>query len=162
MSGLHLASSRRFWQVLLLAPVIVACLGSSDDSARFGALGHKLMCVCGCNQVLLECNHVGCTYSDRMRDELAANLSRGDSDDLILQAFVQKYGSPVLIVPTMTGFNRVAWVVPYLVLLAGLGIVVFLARAWKMRPISASGTTTNLSGAESDVLRDQARRDTAV
>jgi cytochrome c-type biogenesis protein CcmH/NrfF len=162
MSGLHLASSRRFWQVLLLAPVIVACLGSSDDSARFGALGHKLMCVCGCNQVLLECNHVGCTYSDRMRDELAANLSRGDSDDLILQAFVQKYGSPVLIVPTMTGFNRVAWVVPYLVLLAGLGIVVFLARAWKMRPIPASGTTTNLSGAESDVLRDQARRDTAV
>ena len=70
-------------------------MGAGDD-ARFTSLGHKLMCVCGCNQVLLECNHVGCQYSDRMRSELAANVERGDSDDLVLQAFVQKYGPTVL------------------------------------------------------------------
>ena len=78
------------------------------------------MCVCGCNQVLLECNHVGCTYSDRMRDELAAEFDRGDSDDLVLQAFVQKYGPTVLAAPTTTGFNRVAWIMPYLALVLGL------------------------------------------
>ena len=50
------------------------------------------MCACGCRQILLECNHVGCSYSDRMRDELSTALTRGDSDDLVLQAFVQKYG----------------------------------------------------------------------
>ena len=48
--------------------LIVACagtlLGANGDSARFTDLGHRMMCVCGCNQILLECNHVGCTYSD--------------------------------------------------------------------------------------------------
>ena len=59
------------------------------------------MCVCGCSQILLECNHVGCTYSDRMRDELMPlALDRGENDDLTLQDFVQKYGPTVLAAPT--------------------------------------------------------------
>src|SRR5205823_11808380 len=61
-----------------------------------------ILCVCGCNQVLLECNHVGCAYSDRMRGELAAGVERSESDDLTLQTFVQKYGPTVLIAPTST------------------------------------------------------------
>src|SRR3954469_23521312 len=103
---------------LLLAVLLL--LGAGDDSARIDRLGHKLMCVCGCNQVLLECNHVGCAYSDRMRGELAAGVERSESDDLTLQTFVQKYGPTVLIAPTSTGFNRVAWLVPYLALALGV------------------------------------------
>ncbi len=57
-------------QVALLCLAVFAFLGAGDESARFNSLGHRLMCVCGCNQILLECNHVGCTYSDRMRGEL--------------------------------------------------------------------------------------------
>jgi cytochrome c-type biogenesis protein CcmH/NrfF len=51
-----------------------------------------------------------------MRVELAAGLDRGDSDDLTLQSFVQKYCSTVIAAPTNVGFNRVAWIVPYLAL----------------------------------------------
>jgi cytochrome c-type biogenesis protein CcmH/NrfF len=83
---------------LLLA--LVALLGASDDSARIQDLGHRLMCACSCNQILLECNHVGCRYSDGMRNELAAAVDRGDNDDLTLQWFVQKYGTTVLAAPT--------------------------------------------------------------
>ena len=74
-------------QLTFLIAALFAFLGTDQD-ARFQTLGHKVMCVCGCNQVLLECNHVGCTYSDRMRGELASYVDRGDSDDLTLQAFV--------------------------------------------------------------------------
>src|SRR5438128_378383 len=99
----------RMLRALFLSIAIFGVMGTSDD-ARFNSVGHKLVCVCGfCNQILLECNHVGCTYSDRMRNELAAALSRGDSDDLAMQAFVQKYGAIVLAAPTATGFNRLAW-----------------------------------------------------
>ena len=87
-------------------------MGAGDDP-RFDKLGHKMMCACGCRQILLECNHVGCSYSDRMRDELQTALTRGDSDDLVLQAFVQKYGPTVLAAPPATGFNLVAWVMPF-------------------------------------------------
>ena len=93
-------SVSRIFQAALLCLTVFAFLGASDEGARFNNLGHRLMCVCGCNQILLECNHVGCTYSDRMRGELMAGLDRGENDDLTLQDFVQKYGPTVLAAPT--------------------------------------------------------------
>lgn len=145
----------------LLSLAVFAFLGA--DEARFEDLGHKLMCVCGCSQVLLECNHVGCPVSGHMRDEIAANLARGDSDDLVLQAFVQKYGPTVLLVPTATGFNRVAWIMPYLVLVLGLTTVVLIVRAWKSRPlVLPEGSVAPVSGAELARFREQARKDTEI
>ena len=119
------------------------------------------MCVCGCNQVLLECNHVGCAYSDRMRGELAAGVERSESDDLTLQTFVQKYGPTVLITPTSTGFNRVAWVVPYLALALGVISLVVLARNWSHRtqPVSNSASQTPDM---LDAYRRQARKETEL
>jgi cytochrome c-type biogenesis protein CcmH/NrfF len=155
--------SRRAIQIALLLLAVFALLGAGDENARFSMLGHKLMCVCSCNQVLLECNHVGCSYSDRMRGELAAALDRADSDDLVLQSFVQKYGPTVLLAPTATGFNRVAWVIPYLALVLGLTTVVLIVRAWRMRPlVMPAGGVGPTSPAEFERFRDQARRETEL
>lgn len=159
-------------QALELALVCIAFLGAGPASrsvdARFNDLGHKLMCVCGCNQILLECNHVGCAYSTRMRDELTAALQRGasgggstpDSDELVLQSFVQKYGATVLAAPTTSGFNIVAWIVPFLALFAGLGLLTVIVRKWKFRvqPVGAQG----LSEPELDEFRRRAREETQV
>ncbi|PYV95902.1 MAG: C cytochromes biosynthesis protein [Acidobacteria bacterium] len=161
-SGRLMFHSRSLAKLGLLSITVMLLLSAGDD-ARFYQLGHKLMCVCSCNQVLLECNHVGCTYSDRMRAELAANLERGDSDDLTLQAFVQKYGPTVLIAPTSTGFNRVAWIMPYLALTLGIATVVLIVRAWKNRPVPVSpGRVAPVTGGELERFREQARRDTAI
>ncbi len=159
------ANSRfwRIWSLGLLSLAVFALLGAGDDDARFSQVGHKLMCICGCNQVLLECNHVGCPYSDRMRGELVAALGRADSDDLVLQSFVQKYGPTVLIAPTTTGFNRLAWVMPYLALVLGLTTVVLIIRTWKMRPLAApAGRVGPISSADLERFRNQARRDTDI
>ena len=99
-------------QLALIAVMAITLMGADVD-ARFNKLGHQMMCMCGCNQVLLECNHVGCAYSERMRNELTAGLERGDNDSLILQSFVQKYGNTVLAAPTNSGFNIVAWITPF-------------------------------------------------
>src|SRR5881227_1063204 len=77
--GLFPAKRIRLLVTVLLGLLVL--LGASDDSARVDRLGHQMMCVCGCNQILLECNHVGCSYSTRMRDELVAAVGRGDSDN---------------------------------------------------------------------------------
>jgi len=160
MRSLNL-SLKRVFGMALLSLAIFAFLGA--DEARFERLGHKLMCTCGCNQVLLECNHVGCTVSGRMRDELAADLTRGDSDDLVLQAFVQKYGPTVLLAPTAAGFDRVAWIMPYLVLLLGLTAVALIVRAWRKRPlILPDGSVAPVTGAELARFREQARKETDV
>lgn len=152
---------RRLLQLGMLSLAVSAFLGAGDEAARVNNLGHRLMCVCGCNQILLECNHVGCPYSDRMRGELVAAVERGDSDDLTLQAFVQKYGTTVMAAPTTQGFNRVAWVMPYLALVLGLTTVVLIVRAWKMRPLAMpTDGVAPVSDAELERFREQARKDT--
>jgi cytochrome c-type biogenesis protein CcmH len=156
-------SVRRSLQVTLLCVAVFAFLGAGDESARFNSLGHKLMCVCGCSQILLECNHVGCTFSDRMRGELMAGLDRGENDDLTLQDFVQKYGPTVLAAPTATGFNRVAWVMPFLALVLGLTTTILIVLAWKKRPaLAAPGGVLPVSGTDLEHFRSQARKDTEL
>lgn len=149
----------RIAQLLLLALLTIAFLGAGDD-ARFNKMGHGLMCMCGCNQILLECNHVGCTYSERMRNELSAGIDRGDSDSLVLQSFVQKYGSTVLAAPTATGFNRVAWIMPFAVFAAALALAVWLVRVWKSRTLAQPVPPPNLDAAQLDELRRKARQET--
>ena len=83
---------RRLLHCGLLCLAVFAFTGAGDPATRFKELGHQMMCICGCNQILLECNHVGCPDSDGMRNELMTALSRGDSDSLVEQSFVQKYG----------------------------------------------------------------------
>jgi cytochrome c-type biogenesis protein CcmH/NrfF len=147
----------------LLSLAVFAFAGAGDPTARFNDLGHQIMCICGCGQILLECNHVGCPSSDGMRNELMAAVERGDSDSLVQQAFVQKYGPTVLAAPTTTGFNRTAWIVPFAALFAGLLTVIAVVRSWKNRPAPAIADGLRPArGAELAQFRDQASKETEL
>jgi cytochrome c-type biogenesis protein CcmH len=150
----------RFLATVLLGALLL--LGAGDDSARIDRLGHQMMCVCGCNQILLECNHVGCSYSSRMRNELVAGVDAGNSDGAVLQTFIQKYGTTVLAAPTMIGWvNRAAWIMPYAALGLGILLVAFVVRLWRNRPLpTTSGVPTPVAGSELDRFRAQARKET--
>ena len=154
---------RRWLQAAALALAVFVFIGAGDDSARFKDLGHRMMCTCGCGQVLLECNHVGCQSSDKMRDQLQAALDKGggNSDDLILQGFVQEYGPTVIAAPTATGFNRVAWIMPFVVLALGIAFAVHIVRSWKNRPEPALADGITIpQGSELDEFRRKARKET--
>ena len=155
---------RRTVQCVLLTLTVFALVGAGDPAAHFNDLGNQLMCVCGaCREILLKCNHIGCTYSDSMRNELMAGIERGDSDSLIKQAFTQKYGPTVLAAPPTTGFSRTAWIVPFVALLLGIVAVVTVVRAWKNRPAPAiAGGLPPVRGAELDKFRDQADKETEL
>ena len=152
----------RALRVALLCVAVFFLMGAGDPASRFSELGHQLMCICGCHQILLECNHVGCPDSDGMRNELMAGLTRGDSDSLVEQAFVQKYGPTVLAAPPTTGFvNRTAWIVPFVALLLGFVAVATVVRAWRGRPAPAIADGLRpVRGAALDQFREQARKET--
>src|SRR6202140_4451778 len=153
--------ARRALHALILTTTVFLFIGAGDDSARFKDLGHRMMCACGCSQILLECNHVGCTYSDKMRDQLQAALDKGNNDDLILQGFVQDYGPTVIAAPTATGFNRVAWIMPFVALGMGITFVIYVVRSWRNRPEPALADGIRIpQGRELDDLRSKARRET--
>ena len=151
-------------QLIALLIAATFLLGADPNGARFDRLGHKLMCRCGCNQILLECNHVGCSYSEKMRQELMAALQGPDSDDLILQRFVQEYGGVVLAAPTATGFNRLAWITPFAALGAGILAVVYVVRRWKLRQmrIAADAPVAPPMSIELDEFRERARKETEI
>jgi cytochrome c-type biogenesis protein CcmH len=152
---------RKLIQTLVLCAAVFALLGAGDPGTRFNEVGHRMMCICGCNQILLECNHVGCPASDGMRNELMAALTRGDSDSLVEQSFVQKYGPTVLAAPTARGFDRAAYIMPFVALILGFGLIVLVIRTWKNRPAPAIADGLRpLRGQELDQFRDQARKET--
>src|SRR6266852_2711080 len=151
----------KFVHALMLFAAVFDLIGASDPATRFNEIGHQMMCICGCNQILLECNHVGCPASDGMRNELMAAVSRGDSDSLVEQAFVQKYGPTVLAAPTTKGFDQAAYIVPPVVLILGFGLVVLVIRSWKNRPAPAIADGLRpIRGAELEQFRAQANKET--
>jgi cytochrome c-type biogenesis protein CcmH/NrfF len=134
--------------------------GGSTD-ARFNDLGNRMICTCGCGQMLLKCNHLGCPSLEQMSNKLRVELDKGDNDDLILQSFVQEYGPTVIAAPTATGFNVVAWIMPFLVLALGLTLAVYIVRSWKNRPAPAlADGIVILRGHELDEFRRRARKET--
>lgn len=159
-----MATNRLLARLMLFALAVFALVGPAlaqipGQSERAKRLGKRLMCMCGCNQVLGECNHVGCSVSTAMLQKLDERIARNESDDLILQSFVQEYGQKVLSHPPSSGFGLSAWVMPFAALLVG-GVVcwVFLRR-WRTRPAAAAVP----GGGSVDVtpeFLEKARRDT--
>ena len=150
---------RRWVQAGVVCLLAVVMLGA-DPSSRFNRVGHEMMCVCGCGQVLLECNHVGCPDSDRMIGELRAQIGGGGTDTSILNWFTAKYGATVLAAPIRGGFDNVAWITPVAVFLVATLGVGFLIRMWMLRsgdrtPVIAAGPDVG-----GDALRERIRRET--
>jgi cytochrome c-type biogenesis protein CcmH len=96
-----------------------------------------------------------------MRAELRAAMNQGGTDDQILQGFVERYGPVVLAAPTKTGFNRVAWLMPYLALTLGLVLTGVMVRLWRTRskavPVVASAEPAAL-----DSLRRRVHEETEL
>jgi cytochrome c-type biogenesis protein CcmH len=164
---LQFAANAIFWaktlQIALLCVITTVMLGAGQS--RYDRLGHELMCSCGCGQILLECNHVGCVDSARMINELRNQLASGASDTAVLQWFAAKYGPTILAAPIRGGFDNAAWIVPIAVfLLATVGTfaVVWL---WKRRsvqtaPIGGFGDLSSPANPEEAALRERIRRET--
>jgi cytochrome c-type biogenesis protein CcmH len=152
----------------LLAFALVFLVGNvpllaQQQSDRVKSVGSRFLCMCGCNQVLTQCNHVGCTVSTSMLKELGGWVARGDSDAVITAAFVKEYGTTVYAEPPKSGFSLVAWSMPAVYFLAGAIFVIFVIRKWRRGPASVMQTTPGaipVSAEALDRARAQAARET--
>ena len=149
---------KRLLQVALVVLLAVPMLAAGNT---FDSIGHQLVCQCGCGQILLECNHVGCPVSGPMMEELKTQIASGLPGGGVLNWFVNKYGPIVLAAPIRGGFDRVAWIVPFAVLVLALLGVAMLVRLWHARharlvpSVPAASPTLG-----PDDLRDRIRRET--
>jgi cytochrome c-type biogenesis protein CcmH len=144
-------------------PLLVSPLTAQQQVDRAHQIGGKFMCMCSCNQVLTQCNHVGCTTSTAMLKQIDDGLAKGDSEDTITQAFVQEFGTKVYAEPPHSGFSLVAWSMPAVYLAIGLVMVLFVISRWRKRPAHALANSAHAQHISPELLeraRAQASRET--
>jgi len=94
------------------------------------AVGEGLTCQCGCGLTVANCNHPSCGFAVPTRDEIAGMINKGMTRVQILQSFMNKYGEKVLSAPRAEGFNLLAWVIPYVVVGAGVLLILLAVARW--------------------------------
>jgi cytochrome c-type biogenesis protein CcmH len=144
-------------------PLLIPSAGGQQMSDRAKQIGGKFMCMCGCNQVLTQCNHVGCSTSASMLKKLDQWLGRGDSETAITQMLVQEFGTKVYAEPPKSGFSLVAWSLPSVYLLLGTLLVVFVISRWRKHGVEHVAAAANAPGVSAELLeraRAQAARET--
>jgi cytochrome c-type biogenesis protein CcmH/NrfF len=149
--------------VLAATPVMITPTGAQQPSERAKQIGGKFMCMCGCSQVLTQCNHVGCTTSASMLKELERSVTRGDSEDAITQMFVQEFGTKVYAEPPKSGFSLVAWSLPSIYLGLGTILVVFVIARWRKHALEHVAEVCSAPRVSPELLeraRAQAARET--
>jgi len=148
---------KKLFKALLLPCALVLLMGADNQEARYQNLGGKIMCSCGCAQMLLKCNHVGCPDSPVQLAELRTAINTGMTDQQVLDSFAAKYGNTVLAAPRTHGFDLVAWIAPFAVLAAALLGTVLLVRHWS---VGKKEVAQQASTPEMDAIHDRIRRET--
>ena len=131
-----------FVLALVIAISVLPLVAQQQQADRVKAIGGKFLCMCGCNQVLTQCNHVGCTMSAAMLKNLGEWVNRGDSEATITQAFVQQFGTTVYAEPPKSGYSMVAWAMPAVYFVVGAALVLFVISRWRKRPQAAGVDAT--------------------
>jgi len=83
-----------------------------------------------------------------MMAEIAAELDEGKSDDSIISHFAEKYGLSVLSAPPASGFNLTAWIVPFVALLFGAGLVGYFVRQFRTKWAAVPADAANIDVAK--------------
>ena len=111
---------------LLPAALLCAALGGppsrAADLTPQRQVEGRLMCYCGCADLTVRL----CTCG-------TADGIRGETPDQVVAAFVAQYGEQIRSAPSTSGFDLVAWVTPFAVLVAAGSALLFTLRRWEAR-----------------------------
>jgi cytochrome c-type biogenesis protein CcmH len=116
--------------LLLLATLSLVTVQADtlDDQTR--QVAKRLQCpVCNGSSVADSPSEL----AGQMRGVIRAKLEAGESQDAIVQYFVDRYGDSILIEPPRRGIGLAAWAAPVAILLVGGVLLASLLRGW-LRP----------------------------
>ena len=143
--------------LVICCSVIAVAADSNND--RYNDLGNKIQCSCGCNQILLQCNHVGCQSSDGMIRELRTAVANYKNDEDVLNWFRRSYGMTTVVAPATHGFELTLWLVPPVIAGIAFLLVFLVIHEWRRR---AEPVTVAQADPKLVELRARARKETEL
>ncbi|MCF7804807.1 MAG: cytochrome c-type biogenesis protein CcmH [Candidatus Marinimicrobia bacterium] len=99
------------------------------DSGTYKKINSKLSCQCGCGLLVSVCTMDGC-MCEGVRKQVGNMLDQGRSEQEITQTMISIYGEQILAAPPKSGFNLSAYILPFVFLVLGGGIVYSIASKW--------------------------------
>lgn len=130
-----------------LTVATVSAQGSTPTDDQVNAIAKHLYCPVCENTPLDVCPTLACK---EWREEIRAMLADGKSEAEIKQYFVDYYGARVLSEPPRTGFNWLVYVVPPIIIVAGIFVLFRALRAWSRTSPSSPQEITEAGVDEND------------
>ncbi len=125
-----------------------------DNDSLVQAIEGRIKCTCGCNLDVYTCRTTDFTCATspamhravlaRLDSALEAGYAAAQAADTVVAGFESQYGQVVLMAPPRRGFNWAAYVMPFVGLAVGLGLLVGLMRRW-MRARDAAAPSPSVA-----------------
>ncbi len=113
----------------LLALVLAAPAAASERHPTLGELEGEVMCPT-CKTTL---DQSTAPIANRIRQFITARIAAGDTKSEIKRKLVLQFGPAVLAEPSKSGFNLLAWVLPFVALGLGAAVLAWLVWRWSRR-----------------------------
>lgn len=128
---------------VLLAPLAWAAIDPHDfetdeQRARYNRLADELRCPLCKNSNLSGTNS---QIAEDLRRELHRMVMAGKSDEEITDFMVSRYGDFILYRPRFTGTNLMLWMLPFMLLIVGAGVVYAIVRSRRRAAQQVSALT---------------------
>jgi cytochrome c-type biogenesis protein CcmH len=128
--------------LLLVNPLSAATTPDVDEQTQ--NIAKELRCVVCQNLSVADSPS---EMAQQMRGVVREQLQAGKTPEEIKDFFVSKYGDWVLLAPKTQGFSLIIWLLPFVVLVLGIALSLWLVRRW-----SAKKTKIIASSIGSDLL----------
>ena len=118
----------------------------------------EIICTCGCRLSVAKCGMPNCEGREAQSAKIHDLVAQGKTHDAVLATFVHDFGGEdILTAPIDKGFNRLAWMFPYLLGVGGAVAGAFAVVKWSRHAPPASAAANPSHSTEDANL--QARLD---
>jgi len=101
----------------------------------------SLVCLCGCGSTIKTCPHTDCGFAIPARRDIESLSKQGKSAKEIIDMFVAKYGAEILVSPPKSGFNLVAYILPFVAVIIAVAAVFAIMKKWTSRGLQDEEAT---------------------
>ncbi|MCL4439835.1 MAG: cytochrome c-type biogenesis protein CcmH [Firmicutes bacterium] len=115
--------------ILLLIALSLFIWPGTASASLYDDITESLICP-ACLDDRMTVASCGDSTAEQAKEDIKAKLAAGQTKDQILAGYVAKYGDIILTVPSKSGFNIMAWVIPPLATIAGTLLVYFVVTRW--------------------------------
>lgn len=145
--------------VLLVCMITFLTLPGQAWAALYDDIQESLICPACLDDrmTVASCND---STAEQTRQDIQRKLAAGQTKEQIIAGYVAQYGEIILAVPTKSGFNLMAWVIPPIAAVGGIALVYFAVTRWVRnhsgRSVEAAGPA--IDEVDQERLNDEIRK----